>query len=726
MTVEELNALLQQVDSMGKSSLKENLKAVIQQLIETLNANHEREKADEAEKQNVQKLKNALDKVTKKNVEMSAAVQALAGQVVLKNGALFAQSTETMKKLTKGLLEYTGRFIARNCGDDSGRNPADVVADLQSRTPQDPIDEDAPADPDPAVPENPTPEGKEDNSASSTGKADNSGENGNGANGNDKPPVTVDEMAGKEKKKHGGRRKGMNEWMDSLPHKYSFVLNEDLYNRLFGVGRWHLDNWVPQYRLIVQPAVFMVDVTYYPVIAPNDLSKEKFYDKAPEGEGVRIRKGSYVSPSLLSQVIDTKFEQHNALYSVEQYYKARNVLVDRDWMSRWIITASETYFRPVVKHLSDLLRSMHCNQCDETPWEVIRDNRNPGSKSYFWVHTGSELDTGHKAIVFCFELTRATEHLREFYGKDFDGVLENDCFCAYFTYAKERKGKVTVATCYMHLRRRFVKAFLVMDQKGLSMEDLEKTIEGKVIRLLGKIYREENKLKKRSDDERLAGRQEKVKPLVDELFALLHQVDLKDLSLSSYLVDAVKYALKHEESFRVFLTDPKVPIDNGECERSLRGVTRLRSSSLFSYSIPGADANANCHTLVETAKANGAIANYYLQYLLEEMPKYVDEDGNLRCPPTIPESASEEEKERLEKESWSFLEKLMPWSEEYRAYEKEQLKHQYDFLSAPVKVMMPHVQKGKVYYTEITQEEAARYDRKRWKRMHQEEAKAAS
>ena len=99
------------------------------------------------------------------------------------------------------------------------------------------------------------------------------------------------------------------------------------------------------------------------------------------------------------------------------------------------------------------------------------------------------------------------------------------------------------------------------------------------------------------------------------------------------------------------------------------------------------------------------------------MPKYVDEDGNLRCPPTVPEGVSEEEKEQLEKESWSFLEKLMPWSEEYRAYEKKQLEHQYDFLSAPAMVMMLHVQKGMVYYTEITQEEAARYDCRRWKRM---------
>jgi hypothetical protein len=203
-----------------------------------------------------------------------------------------------------------------------------------------------------------------------------------------------------------------------------------------------------------------------------------------------------------------------------------------------------------------------CTQCDETPWEVIMDGRGPGSKGYFWVHTSSELLNSHRKIVFSFELTRATEHLRKFYGKDYDGVLEDDAFSAYFTYEKERQGKVTVATCAMHLRRRFVKAFLVLDKKGLTVEQLAETTEGRVISLIGRIYRAENPLKKLPPEQRLKGRQEQVKPLVDELFRLLHATDVRNPACSSYLADAVNYALKHEEHFRVLLTDPLVPTDN--------------------------------------------------------------------------------------------------------------------------------------------------------------------
>ena len=53
-------------------------------------------------------------------------------------------------------------------------------------------------------------------------------------------------------------------------------------------------------------------------------------------------------------------------------------------------------------------------------------------------------------------------------------------------------------------------------------------------------------------------------------------------------------------------------------------------------------------SVVETAKANGANVYWYLRYVLEEMPRY------------LAGSKNEE-----------FLDKMMPWSDEYRRYEKE-------------------------------------------------------
>ena len=52
----------------------------------------------------------------------------------------------------------------------------------------------------------------------------------------------------------------------------------------------------------------------------------------------------------------------------------------------------------------------------------------------------------------------------------------------------------------------------------------------------------------------------------------------------------------------------------------------------------------------ETAKANGANPYYYLKYLLEEMPKHMEEEGR------------------------SFLEDMVPWCDRYRKYEEAQIR----------------------------------------------------
>lgn len=265
-----------------------------------------------------------------------------------------------------------------------------------------------------------------------------------------------------------------------------------------------------------------------------------------------------------------------------------------------------------------------------------------------------------------------------------------------------------------------------MIKKGLTAEQLAETIEGRTIKLIGEIYRAENPLKKQTSEQRLKGRQEKVKPLVDELFRTLHEVDVCNPAYSSYLVDAVNYALNHEAHFKVFLTDPIVPIDNGFCERSLRAVGRGRSGFLFSYSIPGAEANAVCYSLIETARANGAVPDIYLTYLLEELPRRIDEDGNLRNPAAAaPEDASDEEKDEVWDQNWAFLEKMMPWSDEYKTYEAAYMKNRNEVFWQTT-VQKPCIRHGEVVYETISESEAEKYDRRRMKRMRERAEKEAA
>ena len=103
--------------------------------------------------------------------------------------------------------------------------------------------------------------------------------------------------------------------------------------------------------------------------------------------------------------------------------------------------------------------------------------------------------------------------------------------------------------------------------------------------------------------------------------------------------DAVSYALNQERYLRVFLEDGDVPIDNNASERAIRGFCVGKKNWQMIDTINGAKTSAIIYSIVETAKANNLKPYNYVQYLLEEIPKHMDDTD---C---------------------SFLENLLPWSE---------------------------------------------------------------
>jgi hypothetical protein len=150
------------------------------------------------------------------------------------------------------------------------------------------------------------------------------------------------------------------------------------------------------------------------------------------------------------------------------------------------------------------------------------------------------------------------------------------------------------------------------------------------------IYREENKLNDLSSEERLKQRQVVVQPLVDAFFAYVKTLKV---SKKDTFGDAVSYALNQERYLRVFLEDGDVPIDNNASERAIRGFCIGKKNWQMIDTINGAKTSAIIYSIVETAKANDLKPYNYVQYLLEEIPKHMNDTN------------------------YSFLEDLLPWSE---------------------------------------------------------------
>ena len=339
--------------------------------------------------------------------------------------------------------------------------------------------------------------------------------------------------------------------------------------------------------------------------------------------------GSLVSPSLGAAIINGKYVNAVPLYRLEQEFQRYGLQITRQNMANWCIRLAEEYLSILYDHLHEELYFYHVIQADETPVLVNHDGRKAGSKSWMWVYRSGHLYQDRQIVLYEYQQTRNASHPREFL-KGYDGICVTDGYQVYHTLEKELE-ELTIAGCWVHCRRRFDEALKLIpkpSQKESNAFLLMKQIQA--------IYREEGKLNDLSSDERLKQRQAVIKPLVDAFFAYLKTINV---SKKDKFGDAVRYALNQEKYLRVFLTDGDVPIDNNASERAIRGFCIGKKNWQMIDTIHGAKSSAIIYSIVETAKANNLKPFDYVQYLLEEIPKHMNDKD---C---------------------SFLEDLLPWSE---------------------------------------------------------------
>ena len=341
--------------------------------------------------------------------------------------------------------------------------------------------------------------------------------------------------------------------------------------------------------------------------------------------------GSLVSPTIAAAIMNGKYVNAVPLYRLEQEFSRYGLTITRQNMANWMIRLGESYLAVLYDYLHQKLYNYHVIQADETPVLVNRDGRSAGSKSYMWVYRSGHLYTDKQIVLYDYHKTRNSSHPREFL-RDYSGICVTDGYQVYHTIEKERED-LQIAGCWVHARRKFDEALTVIPKAHQN-----KSNAFLVIKQIQAIYREEGKLNKLSSEERLMQRQLVIKPLVDALFAYLKKME-PTVPASGQLRKAYTYILNQEKYLRVFLEDGEVPIDNNASERAIRGFCIGKKNWQMIDTINGAHSSAIIYSIAETAKANSLKPYDYFVYLLEEIPKHMDQ------------------KDR------TFLEDLLPWSE---------------------------------------------------------------
>ena len=171
-----------------------------------------------------------------------------------------------------------------------------------------------------------------------------------------------------------------------------------------------------------------------------------------------IPKG-YATPSLLSQIITSKYQYGLPLYRQEAMFKQYGIELSRKTSADWMMKSAD-----ILQILYDKLRQHLLKQtviyADETTIKVVGDNK---SKSYMWLYaTGADSPEGKLTgtdvphiVLFDYHASRAGQCAVD-YLNGYQGYLQVDGYAGY------HKTQATLVGCWAHARRKFTDAKTAM------------------------------------------------------------------------------------------------------------------------------------------------------------------------------------------------------------------------------------------------------------------------
>ena len=154
--------------------------------------------------------------------------------------------------------------------------------------------------------------------------------------------------------------------------------------------------------------------------------------------------------------------------------------------------------------------------------------------------------------------------------------------------------KASEVACMAHIRRKFVDVFTAQGS----------AIAEETIKRIAQLYGVEKEVRGQSPEARAALRQDKAKPIFDDLEEWL-QAQLPKISGKSPLAKAIRYALNRMPKTRPYLDNGFLELDNNTVERAMKPVAIGRKNWMFAGSESGGKAMAIAFTLIQTAKLNG-------------------------------------------------------------------------------------------------------------------------
>ena len=339
-------------------------------------------------------------------------------------------------------------------------------------------------------------------------------------------------------------------------------------------------------RLAFIPAQVKVIETVRPkyVCRRSETEDDNVEIKQAPAPPAIIPKG-IATPSLLSQIVTSKYQYGLPLYRQESMFRQYGIDLSRKSMADWMIRCSES-LEVLYTLLRQILLQQSVIQADETTLKVVNEEK---STCYMWLYcSGSDSPVPGSSlpniVLYDYQRSRSGQCPVAFLD-GYNQYLQVDGYAGYEqTFA-------TLVGCMAHARRKFMEAKQSQPKGKSGKADM-------ALNQIQQLYAIEKRIQGKTPEEKHQIRQDKAVPLLNKFRVWLEKSSLQ-VTPKSKMGDAINYSLNQWHKLTRYTEDGRLNIDNNRAERAIKPFVIGRKNWLFSNTARGAQASAKLYSIIE-------------------------------------------------------------------------------------------------------------------------------
>lgn len=261
-------------------------------------------------------------------------------------------------------------------------------------------------------------------------------------------------------------------------------------------------------------------------------------------------------------------------------------------------------FEPIYQHLIDRNRQQALWNADETRWpvfQVVADK--VGHRWYLWLFESKDC------AIFTLDKGRAHDVPEDHFGADARGIAVVDRYSAYKAMSHVKEGRIRLAFCWAHQRR----DFLEVEKSWPKLSDWAAAW----VERIGQLYHlNAERLTAKEKDQGFAEKDRKLQEAVEAMSQQWRE-ELADERLHPAKRKVLSSMKEHWEGLTVFVSEPSVPLDNNQAERTLRKAVLGRKNYQGSGAEWSGQLAARMFSLLATLSRHGIEARKWLKGYLQ-------------------------------------------------------------------------------------------------------------